>query len=268
MVAEKGVDVFYRGELAQQIVKGLQQAGGLLTEDDFASHRSDWVDPLQTNYRGYEVYELPPNTQGIATLLILNLLEKMDLQDIGEGTPDYYHLMSEVVKLAFADRDLWVTDPETIDIPYKKLLSKDYAEQRRQKLDMQKALNDEQVNPGVDRGDTVYLCAHDNNGMAVSLIQSVYFEFGSAFMSPGTGILLQNRGSFFSLDPSEANVLAPRKRTFHTIIPAMALKGGQPALLFGTMGGEGQPQTQAAILTRMVDFGFNVQEAIEAPCWL
>jgi gamma-glutamyltranspeptidase len=268
LVADKGIEVFYQGEIAQRIVGGLQEAGGLLTEDDFASHRSDWVEPLHTNYRGYEVYQLPPNTQGIATLMILNLLEEMDLKSIGEGTADYYHLMTEAVKLVFADRDRWVTDPDTIDIPMEQLLSKDYAGQRLQQIDMEKASKEKQLDPGVDRGDTVYLCAHDKDGMAVSLIQSVYFEFGSAFMSPGTGILLQNRGSFFSLDPSAPNVLAPRKRTFHTIIPAIALRDGKPALLFGTMGGEGQPQTQAAILTRMVDFGFNVQEAIEAPRWL
>jgi gamma-glutamyltranspeptidase len=268
LVADKGIEVFYRGELGERIVGGLQQAGGILTEDDFATHASDWVEPLHATYRDYEVYQLPPNTQGIATLMLLNLIETMDLPSMGEGTADYYHLMAEAVKLSFADRDRWVTDPDAIDIPYNELLSKDYARQRAGKIDMQKARQDEQIRAGHDRGDTVYLCAHDSSGMAVSLIQSVYFEFGSGYMAPGTGILLQNRGSFFSLDSSDPNVLAPRKRTFHTIIPAMALKGGRPILLFGTMGGEGQPQTQAAMLTRMVDFGFNVQEAIEAPRWL
>jgi gamma-glutamyltranspeptidase len=268
LIAEKGADTFYKGELGQRIVRGLQESGGILTEDDFATHRSDWVEPLQTNYRGYDVYQLPPNTQGIATLMILNLLEKMDLKSFGEGTADYYHLMTEAVKLVFADRDRWVTDPDTIDFPTEQLLSKDYAEKRLQQIDMERALKEDQLKAGIDRGDTVYLCAQDRDGMAVSLIQSVYFEFGSAYMPPRTGIMLQNRGSFFSLDPSHPNVLAPGKRTFHTIIPAMALRDGKPALLFGTMGGEGQPQTQAAILTRMVDFGFNVQEAIEAPRWL
>lgn len=268
LVAEKGVEVFYRGELAERLVGGLRQAGGILTEDDFTSHRSDWVEPLSATYRDFEVYQLPPNTQGIATLMLLNMIETMDLQSMQEGTADYYHLMTEAVKLSFADRDRWVTDPDTIDIPYNQLLSKDYARQRAGKIDMQKARQDEQIRAGHDRGDTVYLCAQDSNGMAVSLIQSVYFEFGSGFMPPGTGILLQNRGSFFSLDSADPNVLAPRKRTFHTIIPAMALKNGRPILLFGSMGGEGQPQTQASIFTRMVDFDFNVQEAIEAPRWL
>ncbi|MEW6117454.1 MAG: gamma-glutamyltransferase [Nitrospirota bacterium] len=275
LIAEKGADVFYRGELAERMVRGLKQAGGLLTEDDFASHSSDWVEPLRTNYKGYEVTELPPNTQGIATLMILNLIEAMDLRDIGEGTADYYHLMTEAVKLAFADRDRWVTDPDTIEVPYDRLLSKEYAAERSRKIDMNRATPEDDIHPGVTEpamaghgGDTVYMCAADEDGLCVSLIQSVYFEFGSAFIPPGTGILLQNRGSFFKLDPDHPNALAPRKRTFHTIIPAMALKDGKPALLFGTMGGEGQPQTQTAMLTRMADFDFNVQEAIEAPRWL
>lgn len=276
LIADRGADVFYRGELARRIVNGLRQAGGLLTEDDLASHASDWVEPLRTEYKGYEITELPPNTQGIATLMILNLIAGFDLRDIGEGTADYYHLMAEAVKLAFADRDRWVTDPDALDIPYDRLLSKEYAAERRRMIDMRRAAPEDDIQPGIDEpaltgrggGDTVYLCAADEDGLCVSLIQSVYFEFGSAFVPPGTGILLQNRGSFFKLDPEHPNALAPRKRTFHTIIPAMALKDGAPALLFGSMGGEGQPQTQTALLTRMLDFGFDVQEAIEAPRWL
>jgi gamma-glutamyltranspeptidase len=267
LIAEQGPDVFYRGELGAKIVRNLQRAGGLLTEDDFTSHQSDWVEPLRTRYGDYEVTQLPPNTQGIATLMILNLLQEIGLADIPEGTPDYYHLMTEAVKLAFSDRDRWVTDPDTLEIPYERLLDKDYARERSDQIDMERALTEEKIKSGIG-GDTVYMCAYDENGLAVSLIQSVYFEFGSAFIPEGTGILMQNRGSFFSLDPNEPNVLAPRKRTFHTIIPAMALRDGRPALLFGTMGGEGQPQTQAAILTRMVDYGYNVQQAIEAPRWL
>lgn len=272
MIANEGPHVFYEGELAQRIVGGLQEAGGLLTEADFAEHTADWVEPLRTTYRGYEVTELPPNTQGIATLMLLNLVENADLQQIGHGTADYYHLMAEAVKLAFADRDEWVTDPTTLDIPYKELLSKQRAKERYGQIDMQAARSEDEIRVGVERqpagGDTVYLCAVDEDGQCCSLIQSVYFEFGSAFAVPGTGILLQNRGSFFSLNEDNPNVLEPRKRTFHTIIPALALKDGQPALLFGSMGGEGQPQTQAAMLTRFVDYGFNVQEMIEAPRWL
>lgn len=268
LIAEQGVEVFYRGELTRQIVQGLQQAGGLLTESDFASHTSDWVEPLRTTYHGYEVTQLPPNTQGIATLMILNILENHDLQATGWGTTDYYHLMTESIKLAFADRDRWVTDPGTLNIPVDRLLSKEYARERYGQIDLARAGTEEQVQPGDVNGDTVYLCAVETGGLAVSLIQSVYFEFGSAYMAPGTGILLQNRGSFFSLDSNHVNALAPRKRTFHTIIPAMALRDGRPVLVFGSMGGEGQPQTQTALFTNMVDFGFNVQEAIEAPRWL
>jgi gamma-glutamyltranspeptidase len=267
MVAQEGVDVFYRGALAHKIIQGLQKEGGLLTENDFASHTSDWVEPLKTDYRGYTVTELPPNTQGIATLMLLNLIEGFDMVKIGEGTADYYHMMAEAVKLVFADRDKWVTDPKFLDIPYDRLLSKDYATERRKEIDMQWARQEEQVGAGIG-GDTVYLTAADDDGLCVSLIQSVYFEFGSAFQPEGTGIFMQNRGSFFELDPEHPNALEPGKRTFHTIIPAMALKDGEPAFLFGTMGGEGQPQTQAAMLTRMVDYGFNIQEAIDAPRWL
>ena len=266
-VAEGGRDVFYQGELGAALIRGTQQAGGLLTEADLAGHTSDWVEPLRTDYRGYEVTELPPNTQGIATLLILNLLEGFDMQSVGEGTADYYHLMVEAIKLAFADRDRWVTDPTFLDIPYDRLLSKDYARQRSAGIDLQRAAAQDQLSPG-DFGDTVYLCAVDADGLAVSAIQSVYYEFGSAFMPAGTGILLQNRGSFFALDESHHNALVPGKRTFHTIIPALALQNGQPALVFGSMGGEGQPQTQAALVTRILDFGYNVQQAIEAPRWL
>lgn len=268
LIARQGADVFYRGELGQRILQGLQQAGGLLTEDDFASHTSDWVEPLRTTYRGYEVTQLPPNTQGIAMLMILNILEKQDLSEIGQGSAVYYHLMTEAIKLAFADRDRWVTDPSTLAIPYERLLSKDYAAEQFGRIDFSQSRSEEQPSPEVDRGDTVYMCAVEADGLAVSLIQSVYYEFGSAFMPPGTGILLQNRGSFFSLDENHVNALAPRKRTFHTIIPAMALKDGRPVLAFGTMGGEGQPQTQTAMFTNMLDYGYNIQEAIEAPRWL
>ncbi|HHX64868.1 MAG TPA: gamma-glutamyltransferase family protein, partial [Chloroflexi bacterium] len=271
LVAREGAQGFYRGELAEKIVRGLRKSGGLLTMEDFESHRSDWVEPIRTTYREYEVTELPPNTQGIATLMLLNIIEGYDMADIGEGTADYYHLMTEAVKLAFADRDRWVTDPTTLDIPVGHLLSKQYAKERRRAIDMMQAHPQQEVEAGVRDavgGDTVYLTAVDSDGMACSMIQSVYFEFGSAYMPPDTGILLQNRGSFFKLNPDHPNALAPGKRTFHTIIPAMALRDNKPALCFGTMGGEGQPQTQAAMLTRMVDFGMDPQQAIEAPRWL
>jgi len=266
LIAAKGPDVFYKGELGRKIIAGLREAGGILTEGDFASHVSPWVEPLRTTYRGYEITELPPNTQGLAALMILNILENYDLAALGWGTADYYHLMVEAIKLAFADRDRWVTDPATINIPLERLLSKEYAKERSANINMSRAATEAEVRPG--GGDTVYLCAAEAGGQAVSLIQSVYFEFGSMFTPRDTGILMQNRGSFFSLDPKHVNCLAPHKRTFHTIIPAMALRDGRPALTFGSMGGEGQPQTQAAMLTNMLIYGFNVQEAIEAPRWL
>jgi len=273
IVAEKGAEDFYRGELADRIVRSLQSAGGLITGEDFAEHRSDWVEPVRTDYRGITVTELPPNTQGIATLMMLNLIEQYNLNDIGDNTADYYHLMTEAVKVAFSDRDQWVTDPDFIDIPLDRLVSKDYAGERRRMIDMAHAKPEDEMGPGqprlaADGGDTTYMCAVDSDGNACSLIQSVYHEFGSAFMPEGTGILLQNRGSFFKLDPDHPNRLEPRKRTFHTIIPAMALKDSRPFMTFGTMGGEGQPQTQAAILIRVVDFGYDIQQAIEAPRWL
>lgn len=268
LIAEQGVDVFYRGQLGQLILKGLEHAGGILTQDDFDSHTSDWVEPLRITYRGYEVTQLPPNTQGIAMLMILNILENQEPDSIVQGSAAYYHLMTEAIKLSFAERDRWVTDPATLDIPYERLLSKAYGHEMYEKIDFEQARTEEQAPAEVNGGDTVYMCAVESDGLAVSLIQSVYYEFGSAFMPPGTGILMQNRGSFFSLDENHVNALAPRKRTFHTIIPAMALKDGRPVLIFGTMGGEGQPQTQAAIFTNMVDYGYTVQEAIEAPRWL
>lgn len=267
IVATDGPDAFYRGDLAERLVAGLQAAGGLLTAADFASHRSDWVDPLRATYRGLEVTELPPNTQGIATLLILNLIEAADLRAMGDASADLIHLVVEATKLAYEDRDRWVTDPDIIDVPFERLLSKAYADERRRLIDPGRASAAASRDSRRVDGDTVYLCAVDRDGMACSMIQSLYFEFGSGFVPPGTGILLQDRGCLFRLDPDHPNVLAPRKRTFHTIIPAMALRDGRPVLLFGSMGGEGQPQTQAAVLTRIVDFGLDVQRAIEAPRW-
>jgi gamma-glutamyltranspeptidase len=272
-IAQQGARTFYQGDLMRRIVSGLRSEGGLLTEEDFAAHTSEWVEPLRTTYHGYEVTELPPNTQGIATLMLLNIIEGDDLLAMGDGTADYLHLMAEAIKLVFADRDRWVTDPTTLSIPYDQLLSKGYAAERRRAITMTRARPVEEIEAGIRAatapgGDTVYLAAVDRNGQACSMIQSIYFEFGSAFIPEGTGILLQNRGSFFQLDPEHPNALAPRKRSFHTIIPAMALHYGRPSLLFGTMGGEGQPQTQVAMLTRILDFGYNPQEAVEAPRWL
>jgi oxamate amidohydrolase len=283
---------FYEGGIADEICRSLASEGSPLRPDDFAAFRAEWVDPISTTYRDYTAYEFPPNTQGFAALQILNLIEDYDIRGWGDNTADYYHYMAEAVKLAFADRDAWLTDPKFVDIPLDRLLSKDYASERRDLIDPGKAMKMEEVEPGVefehdddrrevDRrdedgvpprrspdGDTVYLCAVDRDGLAVSMIQSIYHDFGAGVVGGDTGIILQNRGSFFSLHDKHPNRLEPGKRTFHTLIPAMLLRGDEPYLVYGTMGGEGQPQTHAALVTRIVDFEYDVQQAIEAPRWL
>lgn len=277
-VASGGARAFYEGDIAQRICAGLGPQGSPLRPEDFSAYRAEWVKPISTTYRGHEVFQLPPNTQGFSALQILNLLEGFDVQSWGEGTADYYHHIVEAVKVAFADRDEWLTDPEHVDIPLDRLLDKEYANERRALIDPRRALVATEVEPGIrfehkvhrrhPGGDTVYLCAVDADGLAVSTIQSIYHDFGAAVIGGDTGIILQNRGSFFSLDERHPNRLEPGKRSFHTIIPAMMLRDGQPVLAFGAMGGEGQPQTQAAMLTRIIDFGYDVQQAIEAPRWL
>lgn len=265
-IAAGGRDAFYKGEIGKGIVRDLNEHDGVLTEEDFADHQSEWVEPLRGMYRGLDVYHLPPPTQGLAALILLQILDHFDLKALGEGTADYYHLLVEATKLAFADRDRWITDPNFVLIPTEQLLDRDYARQRAGEIAMKRAKTS--YAPGEMAGDTIWLGVLDGAGNAVSLIQSIYFDFGSGVVAEGTGVLLQNRGSFFSLDPTHVNRLEPRKRTFHTLIPAMILKAGRPYLVYGTMGGEGQPQTQAALVSRIVDFGMGVQEAIEAPRWL
>lgn len=271
---------FYEGPIAEEICKALGPVGSPLAPEDFATFKAEWVEPISVDYRGYSVYEFPPNTQGFAALQILNLIEGYDVKAWGDGTADYYHYMAEAVKLSFADRNAWLTDPKFLDIPLDKLLAKDYAAERRKLTDPKHAMVMEEVAPGIapksgttgasDKhgGDTCYFCVVDADGLAVSVIQSIYHDFGSATVGGETGIILQNRGSFFSLDPDHPNSLAPGKRTFHTLIPAMICREDRPWLVFGSMGGEGQPQTHAAIVTRMIDFGYDVQQAIEAPRWL
>jgi len=269
---------FYEGETAERICTALSRDGSPLRPGDFARFRAEWVEPISTTYRGYTAYEFPPNTQGFAALQILNLIEGFDVQRWGDGTADYYHHMAEAVKLAFADRDAWLTDPRFVEIPLERLLSKEYAAERRGRIDPGAAMEMEEVEPGIPfhgggarrsgDGDTCYFCAVDEQGLAVSVIQSIYHDFGSAEIGGDTGILLQNRGSFFSLEEEHPNRLEPGKRTFHTLIPAMLFREGEPYLVYGTMGGEGQPQTHAALVTRLVDFGYDVQQAIEAPRWL
>jgi gamma-glutamyltranspeptidase/glutathione hydrolase len=265
-IAEKGSAFFYKGELAKKMAQNLQENGGILTFEDFVQHRSDWVHPISVQYRGYDVYNLPPNTQGFASLSILNILNQFDLQSIEEGTAEYYHLLVEAIKQAFSDRDQYLTDPEFSPIPLAELLSVQRGKELAAKIHFNKVFHFEKLlDP---KGDTVWFGVVDKDGNAVSFIQSIYHEYGSGFIPKNTGVLLQNRGSFFSLDPEHVNCLQPRKRTYHTLNPAMLFKEGKPYLVYGTMGGEGQPQTQAALVTRILDYGFSVQAAIEAPRWL
>lgn len=266
VIAEQGATAFYTGEIAKKITTELHAKGGLLTLADFANHSADWVLPLSVSYRDCLAYNLPPNTQGMASLSILNILQHIDLKAVGEGTPDYYHIIVEATKQAFADRDRWLTDPEFLDIPVSYLLSQEHGAELADRIDRQRVTTE--LRPLDPKGDTVWIGVVDRQGHAVSLIQSIYHDFGSGIIPEGTGVILQNRGSFFSLDARNVNCLAPRKRTSHTLNPAMLLKNNKPYLVYGTMGGEGQPQTQAAIVTRIIDFGFTVQQAIEAPRWL
>lgn len=265
-IAKKGAKEFYQGSIAKKIVADLEAHDGMLSLADFKSHHADWVKPIHVPYRDLVAYNFPPNTQGMASLEILNVLNNFDVKSMGEGTADYYHVIIEATKQAFADRDKYLTDPEFADIPLDKLLSTTHGKEQAARIDMTKAAT--KVEPLDPKGDTIWLGVVDKDGNAVSLIQSIYHDFGSGIVAEGTGVLLQNRGSFFSLDPNHVNSLQPHKRTFHTLNPAMMLKNGKPYLVYGTMGGEGQPQTQAAIATRVVDFGMTPQQAINAPRWL
>lgn len=265
-LATGGAEAFYRGPIAAAIVDGLRAVGGLLTRDDFASHTADWGEPLRVPYRDCTACNCPPNTQGFASLELLHILDRFDVRTLGEGSADYYHLCIEATKEAFADRDRYLTDPDFATIPLDLLLSDAHAASQAGRIDMRHAAPSPcPLDPG---GDTVWIGVVDAWGNAVSLIQSLYYDFGSGIVAGDTGVLLQNRGSFFSLDPGHVNRLEPRKRTFHTLNPAMLLKDGRPFLVYGTMGGEGQPQTQAAIVTRIVDFGLSPRAAIDAPRWL
>lgn len=266
IVAKEGARAFYQGETAKKITSELLSNGGVLTAEDFANHKADWVDPISINYRDYVAYNLPPNTQGMAALGILNILNNFDLSKIPDGSAEFYHLMAEAVKAAFADRDEWLTDPEFLDIPLDRLLSPEHG---KTQADAIKKSTEAAMSSSVIRGgDTVWLGVVDKNGNSVSLIQSICDGFGSGVMPAGTGVLLQNRGKYFVLDEKSPNRLEPLKRCFHTLIAGMLFKKGAPELVYGTMGGEGQPQTQAALVARIIDYGMQPQEAIEAPRWL
>jgi gamma-glutamyltranspeptidase/glutathione hydrolase len=263
-VAAKGRDGFYRGRVAEEIVRVVEREGGLLSLKDLADDQPTWVEPVSTTYRGYQVWEIPPPGQGIAALQMLNILEGHDLKKLGPTSPDYWHLLTEAKKLAFADRARFYADPEFSKVPTDLLISKPYAEERRKLIDMNKAMTGVPAGePKLSTSDTIYLCVVDKDRNCVSLIQSNYMGFGSGLAACGFG--LQNRGTLFSLEENHANRLEPHKRPFHTIIPAFVSKDGKPWLTFGVMGGDMQPQGHVQILVNMLDFGMNVQEAGEAP---
>ena len=265
LIGEGGRDAFYNGPIAEQIIAYSEAHGGYFTAEDFADHRSDWVDPIATTYRGHEVWELPPNGQGLAALQMLNILEAYDLKAMGHNSVDYLHLLIEAKKLAFADRAKFYADPEMVDVPVETLLSKAYATQQRKRIDPNKAaVSVPPGDPQLESGDTVYISVCDAEGNCCSLIQSLYYGFGSKVTPGEVGFCVQNRGALFSLDPGHANCLQPGKRPFHTIIPAMATRDGKPWLCFGVMGGDMQPQGHVQVLLNMIDFGMNVQQAGDA----
>lgn len=266
MLAREGRNAFYRGPIGRAITDYVQSSGGVLAMEDLEAHTSNWVEPISTNYRGYDVYEFPPNSQGIAALEMLNILEGYDLQQLGYQTAEYIHLFLEAKKLAFADRDRYVSDPTFVDVPVEQLLSKAYAEEQRARINPDKATA--YYAPGLEKeGDTMYLCTADKDGNIVSLIQSLFNRFGSGVVGGDTGIVLHNRGSYFSLDPRHVNYLQPGKRTMHTLTPGMVLREGEPYMAFGSMGGDAQPQIHVQLLSAMLDFGLNAQKAINAPRW-
>ena len=266
LIAKEGPRTFYEGELAQRITTWLQTQGGLLTARDFAEHEAETVTPLSVRYRGLEACNLPPNTQGVASLSILNILGHMDVPSLGEGSAEHIHAIVEATKLAFAERDAYVTDPDFAKIPLEHMLSPAHGRELAQRIHMEHAL--EPANLLEPKGDTCWFGVVDAQGNAVSAIQSIFHDFGAGIVAGDTGVLLQNRGSFFSLNPAHVNTLEPLKRTMHTLNPPMLRKNGKPWLVYGTMGGEGQPQTQAALVTRMVDFGLSPHDAVAAPRWL
>jgi len=267
ILAQDGRDAFYQGKIAKKIDHFMKKNGGYLRYQDFAEHRSTWVEPLSTNYRGYDVFELPPNGQGIAALQILNILENYDLKKMGFLSPETLHLMVEAKKLVFEDRAKYYADLAFYDSPLRGLLSKQYAKDRNKLIGEKAASRIDAGNPALYQGDTIYLTTADKDGNMVSLIQSNYRGMGSGVVVPGLGFVFQDRGELFSLDDNHANVYAPGKRPFHTIIPAFIMKDGKPFVSFGLMGGAMQPQGHVQIVTNLIDFGMNLQEAGDATRW-
>jgi gamma-glutamyltranspeptidase/glutathione hydrolase len=260
-IAEEGPEVYYRGPIADEIARSVRAVGGLLSTEDLAEHHSDWVEPLSLTYRGVTVYELPPSSQGIVALMILNILNHLPEEPIRQGGAEYIHLLAEAARLAYADRAGHLTDPLHMTVETRSLLSDRYAADRA-------CLIGQEATPVAlagTPGDTIYLCTADGDGNLVSLIESNFMGIGSGVMAGETGVMLQNRGHWFSLDPHHANVIAPGKRTLHTLMPGMAFKGARPWLVFGSMGGSAQAQIHVELLTRKIDHELPVDETIAAP---
>lgn len=265
-IAEGGRDVFYKGEIAQQIDSYMKEQGGFLSYQDLADHKSEWVEPVSTNYRGYDVWELPPNGQGIAALQMLNILEAYPINEFGFGSKEHIHYFLEAKKLAFEDRAKFYADPDFNKIPVRELISKEYAAERIKLIDNNRAARRYDAgNPALKEGDTIYLTVADEEGNMVSLIQSNYRGMGSGMTPYKLGFILQDRGELFDLEEGNFNTYAPHKRPFHTIIPAFITKDGEPFMSFGVMGGATQPQGHVQIVINIIDFGMNLQEAGDAP---
>jgi len=268
LIAGQGPAALYGGELGAAIAAHMAAHGGLMTLEDLAAHRSDWVEPVSTTYRDLEVFELPPNGQGIAALMTLNVLEAAGVDACARLGADHVQLVSDAFRLAIAERDTWVGDPDGSRLPVRQLLDKDFAAANASRIRLGQALPAPLASALPGGGNTVYLSVVDAHGNCCSYINSLYHPYGSGIVAGDTGILLQNRGAGFVLDEGHVNCLAPRKRPMHTIIPAMAFRDGRPALCFGVMGGQYQAMGHAYVLSNMVDFGLDVQEAIDAPRFL
>ena len=261
-IAKGGRDAFYKGKIAQTIADFIQSQGGFLSVEDLASHTAEWVTPVSVNYRGYDVWELPPNGQGIAALQMLQILEGYDFSNIRFGSAEHLHLVTEAKKLAFEDRAKYYADPDFVKTPVETLLSDAYADTRRGLITDRAGT----YSAGeISAGETIYMTVADKDGNMISLIQSNYRGMGSGMVPPGLGFMLQDRGELFSLTPGQANTFEPGKRPFHTIIPAFITKDGQPFASFGVMGGDFQPQGHTQIVMNLIDFGMNLQEAGDAP---
>lgn len=276
LIASQGRDAFYKGPIAAAIATDMRARGGLIDAEDLAAHTADWVEPITTNYRGYDVYEMPPSTQGFVALEMLNILEGFDIRAMGHNSADYLHAVAEAKKIAFADRGAFLADRRSVPPgAMEKVLSKPYAVERRQEIDMKRAGAYKAASlgststpavdfAGRDLGDTIYLTAADSEGNVISFIQSLFGSFGSGIVAGDTGIVLHNRGAGFSLQAGHPNLIAPGKRPLHTLVPAMVLKDGRPWVSFGVMGGDNQGQAHAQVVMNLVDFGMNIQDAGDA----